>query len=64
MDKDKLAVFGFPRVWDEVYKAYEDIFRAIDKLTEVTSKVIAATEGCQEDVQQVLRALTQVTSGG
>ena len=45
MDKNKTAVFGFPGVWDNMYKAYGHIFRAIDKLTEVTSKVIAATDG-------------------
>lgn len=64
MDKDKTAVFGFPGVWHEVFKSYEQIFRAVDKLTELTGKVIDATAGCQEDVQQVLRALTQVNSGG
>lgn len=64
MEKDKTAVFGFPDIWEQAYKAYEHIFRAIDKLAELTVKVIDATVGCQEDVQQVLRALTQVNSGG
>ena len=44
--------------------APEYIFTAIDTLWAVTNDVIVATEGCQDDVQQVIRALTQVTLDG
>jgi|ERR1039457_540333 hypothetical protein len=43
---------------------FENIFRAIDTLMAVTNDAITATENCQQDVEQVLRALSQVNLGG
>lgn len=42
----------------------EYLYKAIDALCEVTNNVVGATTSCQDDVQQVLRALTQVTLDG
>jgi hypothetical protein len=42
----------------------EYIYKAIDTLCEATNDLVVATPGCQDDVQQVLRALTQVTLDG
>jgi len=59
---ERRAVFGFPDIWDEVYTAYEDDFRAIDALLETANKVIAAAPQSQEDVQELLRVFTKINS--
>ncbi len=55
--------FGFPRLWEKAYKTHEEVYRVIDRLTELAAELLTATQGSKQEIQQVMSALTQVASG-
>jgi len=54
------AVFAFRNLWDEAYKKYGDLYRAIDKVQLVANDLIAVTKGSTVELVQLMRALTSI----
>ena len=52
------AIFAFPAVWDEVFKEYADVYRAIDKVQLIVPDLIKATQDDKSELMVVLRSLT------
>jgi len=59
---DPRAVFGFPNVWDETFRAYEPRFRAIDKLQALSSELVSATNDHKQKLVNILNVLTQIST--
>lgn len=54
---EKQVVYGFLQKWEKIYRAYENVFCAIDRRAELANELIAATQGRDNDVQQLLLRL-------
>lgn len=59
---ERAAVFGFPDVWNETFRAYELRFHAIDKLQALSSELVSATKTHEEKLVSILNVLTDISS--